>query len=68
MTGRMFLAPKNEPLPKHAAVVFDLGGKNFVYEDTRYFGRMTLDLSAVEKLGPEPLGEDFHAGSFCRRR
>src|SRR5438552_2024824 len=25
MTGRMYLAPAEVPLPKHAAVVFDLG-------------------------------------------
>jgi formamidopyrimidine-DNA glycosylase len=59
MTGRFFLARKNEWLPRHAAVVLDLGGENFIYEDTRYFGRLTLDLAAVGKLGPEPLGDDF---------
>ena len=59
MTGRMFLAAKGARLPKHAAMVFDLGGRNFIYEDPRCFGRMTLDLSPVEKLGPEPLSEDF---------
>jgi formamidopyrimidine-DNA glycosylase len=47
MTGRMFLVPKNSPLPKHAAVIFDLGAMNFVYEDFRYFGRTTLDLSPI---------------------
>src|ERR1700679_3026182 len=56
MTGRMFLAPKNLPLPKHAAVIFDLGAINFVYEDFRYFGRMTLDMSPIKNLGLEPLG------------
>jgi formamidopyrimidine-DNA glycosylase len=66
MTGRMFLAPKKLPLPKHAAVVFDLGRENFIYEDTRYFGRMTLDLSAVEKLGPEPLDEKFSPEIFAQ--
>lgn len=66
MTGRMFLAGKNEPLPKHAAVVLDLGRQNFIYEDTRYFGRMTLDLSAVERLGPEPLGDDFQPMAFTQ--
>ena len=66
MTGRMFLALKNEPLPKHAAVVFDLGKMNFIYEDTRYFGRMTLDLSAVKNLGPEPLDKTFSAGDFAK--
>jgi formamidopyrimidine-DNA glycosylase len=66
MTGRMFVAPKSEPLPKHAAVVFDLGRQNFIYEDTRYFGRLTLDLSAVARLGPEPLSDDFQPGTFAR--
>jgi len=57
MTGKMFLAPKKDPLPKHAALVLDLGANNFIYEDTRYFGRMTLALAAIEKLGPEPWDE-----------
>ena len=65
MTGRFFLARKNEPLPRHAAVVLDLGGENFIYEDTRYFGRLTLDVSAVGKLGPEPLGDDFQPAAFA---
>jgi formamidopyrimidine-DNA glycosylase len=66
MTGRMFVTPKNEALPKHAAVILDLGRENFIFEDTRYFGRMTLDLSAVERLGPEPLGEDFQPATFAQ--
>jgi len=64
MTGRMFLARKNERRPKHAAVIFDLGGKNFIYEDTRYFGRLTLDATAIQKLGPEPLSDDFQPAQF----
>lgn len=66
MTGRMFLARKRERPPVHAAVVLDLGGENFIYEDTRYFGRLTLDVSAVKKLGPEPLGRDFQPATFAR--
>ena len=66
MTGRMFLSNKNEKPAFHAAVILDLGRERFVYEDTRYFGRMTLDLSAIEKLGPEPLGDDFQPGTFAR--
>lgn len=66
MAGRMFLARKNERLPAHAAVVLDLGGENFIYEDTRYFGRLTLDVSAAAKLGPEPLSEDFQLTAFVR--
>jgi formamidopyrimidine-DNA glycosylase len=64
MTGRMFLARKGAPLPKHAAVIFNLGSENFIYEDPRYFGRMTLDTSAIEKLGPEPWDVNFTAEIF----
>lgn len=66
MTGRMFFADKRQRLPLHAAVVFDLGRENLIYEDTRYFGRLTLDGSPVEKLGPEPLSGDFQSTAFAR--
>lgn len=66
MTGRMFFARKHERLPKHAAVIFDLGRERFIYEDTRYFGRLTLDGSATEKLGPEPLSRDFQPAAFAQ--
>ena len=66
MTGRMFVAQKNDPLPKHTAVVLDLGRQYFIYEDTRYFGRMTLDVSAVAKLGPEPSSADFQPATFAQ--
>ena len=59
MTGRMYLLPTKAPLPKHAPVVFGLGDQKFVFEDTRYFGRLTLKTDAVEKLGPEPLDGEF---------
>ena len=61
MTGRMYLLPTKAVLPKHTAVVLDLGRENFVFEDTRYFGRLTLDTDAIEKLGPEPLEKGFTA-------
>jgi formamidopyrimidine-DNA glycosylase len=64
MTGRMYLAPVKNPLPKHAAVVFELGAESFVFEDTRYFGRLTLDTQGISALGPEPLGNDFTAEYF----
>jgi len=67
MTGRMFLARPTDPLPRHAAVVLELDQGQFVYEDTRYFGRLTLDLSALDKLGPEPLGRHFSAEAFGRQ-
>ena len=66
MTGRMYLARKQAPLPKHAAVVFNLRQANFIYEDTRYFGRLTLDVAPVAKLGPEPLSKNFDEAAFAR--
>jgi formamidopyrimidine-DNA glycosylase len=66
MTGRMDVAAARAPLPKHAAVVLDLGQENFIFEDTRYFGRLTLAIEALAKLGPEPLGDEFTAAEFGR--
>jgi formamidopyrimidine-DNA glycosylase len=66
MTGRMYFLPKDAELPKHAAVVLDLAGEKFVFEDTRYFGRFTLDTSVIQKLGPEPLSAEFSTEVFAR--
>jgi formamidopyrimidine-DNA glycosylase len=67
MTGRMFVVRGDGELPKHAAVVFGLGrGERFVYEDQRYFGRLTLEASALEALGPEPLGKEFTVDGFAK--
>lgn len=65
MTGRMYLIPRAAALPKHAAVVFDLGRELFVFEDTRYFGRLTLDTRALARLGPEPLEKSFKLHTFA---
>ncbi len=65
MTGRMYLLPYDAPLPKHAAVVLDLDRGRFVFEDTRYFGRLTLDVRALEKLGMEPLEAEFTPERFA---
>ena len=65
MTGRMYFLPAKAALPKHAAVVLNLGRENFIFEDTRYFGRFTLDASAVEALGPEPLDPGFSVGGLA---
>jgi formamidopyrimidine-DNA glycosylase len=64
MTGRMYLSPRSAPLPKHAAVILDLGRERFVYEDSRYFGRLTLDTRALARLGSEPLSTDFTTVNF----
>jgi formamidopyrimidine-DNA glycosylase len=65
MTGRMFLQPAAAPLPKHAAVILHLGRTDFIYQDPRYFGRMTLDTSALDHLGPEPLEAGFTPDVFA---
>ena len=65
MTGRMYLQPSDLPLPKHAAVVLDLGTEKFIFEDTRYFGRFTLDQNGLRNLGPEPLSENFCPGQLA---
>jgi formamidopyrimidine-DNA glycosylase len=65
MTGRMYLSPRGTPLPKHAAVVLVLGDDNFVFEDTRYFGKLTLDTAPLNHLGPEPLDNSFAAKTLA---
>ena len=65
MTGRMFLQPAGAPLPRHTAVALDLGRQRFIFEDTRRFGRFTLDLSTQRGLGPEPLGREFTVEYFA---
>jgi formamidopyrimidine-DNA glycosylase len=47
-------------------VVLDLGEESLILEDTRYFGRLTLDTSAVKRLGPEPLDDAFDKLAFGR--
>jgi formamidopyrimidine-DNA glycosylase len=65
MTGRMYLLPRKAILPKHAAVILGFGRDRFVFEDTRYFGRLTLDTRAISRLGPEPLSAEFTTEYFA---
>ena len=65
MTGRMYLQPSGAPLARHTAVRLDLGGHDFIFEDTRYFGRFTLDTKAIAGLGPEPLSDHFTPEGFA---
>jgi formamidopyrimidine-DNA glycosylase len=59
MTGRMYVLPAQFELPKHTAVALGFGPDRFVFEDTRSFGKLTLDAAAAAGLGPEPLGPEF---------
>ena len=67
MSGRMYVVPQDAAEPKHAAVVLALGREKLIYEDTRYFGRFTLDTRPLGYLGPEPLGKGFDPGEFAER-
>ncbi|MCL4181374.1 MAG: hypothetical protein KJ072_27005, partial [Verrucomicrobia bacterium] len=53
------LQDRHAPIPKHAAVVLGLNQHRLVFEDSRYFGRFTLDLTSLSRLGPEPLSPEF---------
>src|SRR5688572_20324141 len=65
MSGDMYVVPRTQSEPKHAAVVLSLGKEKFIYEDTRYFGRLTIDTTPLEYLGPEPLGAGFKLDVFA---
>src|SRR5439155_4984867 len=65
MSGDMYVVPQREPEPKHSAVVLSFGRDKFIYEDTRYFGRFTLDTDPLEYLGAEPLSKHFKLDEFA---
>ena len=66
MTGRLYLADKRIPVSRHARVMLDLGPEHLVFEDVRRFGGMSLQASAVDRLGPEPLEPGFTTALFHR--
>ncbi len=59
MSGRLYLLPPAAPLPRHCAVLVDLGRHRLVFEDPRYFGRLMFTDGALARLGPEPLESKF---------
>jgi formamidopyrimidine-DNA glycosylase len=59
MTGRMWVGGNGETLPKHTAAVLEFDDARLVFEDTRYFGRLSLDPACIGSLGPEPLETEF---------
>lgn len=70
MSGRLQVAPAEEPLDKHTHTVFDLdNGQQLRFQDARKFGRVYLvaELNEVTGgLGPEPLADDFALHEFRR--
>lgn len=67
MTGRFYLADRKGQLPAHAVVSLLLDQQQLVFEDPRRFGRLTLDTTSVERLGPEPLDNQFTAQHLQKR-
>lgn len=63
MSGRLSVAPADEPPGPYDRVVFDLdNGRQLRFSDARKFGRVYLTPDAewvVGKLGPEPLAGEF---------
>lgn len=64
MTGRLFVQPDAVKLPSHVAAVFRLDQELLVFKDTRSFGRITLETDSIERLGPDPLVDDFLVGDL----
>ena len=64
MTGRMFVLPEGNDLPKHTAVELVMDSGRFIFQDVRGFGRLTFDTSSLETLGPEPLEDVFTVEVF----
>lgn len=72
MEGKYRLAPATEARTKHTHIVFQLtDGDELRYLDVRKFGTMELvargeegGTRAIQKLGPEPFGDDFQLTAF----
>jgi formamidopyrimidine-DNA glycosylase len=62
----MYLAAKSTPATRHTTIEFGLGRQKLVFEDLRRFGGMTLDPSAIGRLGPEPLEPEFTTNVLVR--
>lgn len=76
MSGRMQVSEKNHPEPlKHDHVVLDMeNGARITFNDARRFGAMDLTSTnsveshwLLEKLGPEPLGNQFDEDYLLER-
>lgn len=66
MTGRIFCSDSREALPKHTVLAVRLDEGRLVFEDPRRFGRLTLDATCLDGLGPEPLEESFTSEVLCQ--
>jgi formamidopyrimidine-DNA glycosylase len=71
MTGHLNWEPRGKPRNKHEHVILELGGNmDLRFQDTRKFGRIFLTMnpqSVLDKIGPEPLSNDFTMARFHKR-
>lgn len=69
MTGKVQLRPGDATMGKHTHMALNLDdGRQIHYVDPRKFGRIWLvpdPESVVNKLGPEPLGDEFTLVGFA---
>jgi len=66
MTGRFVMESVTAPLRRHVTVELDLGDERCCLVDPRRFGRFALETDSMdERLGPEPLGEEFTVGALA---
>jgi len=67
MTGRLHLAEASAEISRHTVVTLDLGDARLMFEDARRFGRFTLDIHALDGLGPEPLEAGFSVEGLAEK-
>lgn len=65
MTGRIFLVDHPLPLTQSLVAEWQLSSqKRLLFSDTRFFGHLTTQTTALERLGPEPweiTPEEWHS-------
>lgn len=72
MTGKLFIKPSDLTFDKHSHIIFRLDNAiDLRFNNVRKFGRMYLvddnsweRAGGLDKLGPEPLDDDFTLGDF----
>jgi formamidopyrimidine-DNA glycosylase len=71
MSGDLRVEPSDAPVQPHDRLRLHLENRHcLVFNDARKFGRLWLTAepeSVLGRLGPEPLGEDFHAEDLFTR-
>lgn len=74
MTGRLNYYPQSQDPEKHTHVILKLSKGELHFTDTRKFGRLQLvrteerlNQPSLERLGPEPLEEEFTPEELGRR-